>query len=93
MNSDKLFTPASNTKLFTTAATLATIGPDYTFRTTVETNSVVDRYGRLTGDLFIVGRGDPNISGRTLPYFLHTERKDPSLKVLKILLTRWSPVA
>jgi serine-type D-Ala-D-Ala carboxypeptidase/endopeptidase (penicillin-binding protein 4) len=85
MNSDKLFTPASNTKLFTTAATLATIGPDYTFRTTVETNSVVDRYGRLTGDLFIVGRGDPNISGRTLPYFLRTERKDPSLKVLEDL--------
>src|SRR5580658_3617587 len=36
-NADKLFTPASNTKLFTTAATLALIGPDYKFRTTVET--------------------------------------------------------
>src|SRR3954462_11445792 len=85
MNSDKLFTPASNTKLFTTAATLALIGPDYTFRTTIETNGNVDRYGRLTGDLFVVGRGDPNISGRTLPYFLRTERKDTSLKVLEDL--------
>ena len=36
-NEDKFFTPASNTKLFTTAATMALIGPDYRFRTTVET--------------------------------------------------------
>lgn len=85
MNSDKLFTPASNTKLFTTAAALATIGPDYVFKTTVETNGNVDRYGRLSGDLFVVGRGDPNISGRTLPYYLRTERKEPSLRVLEDL--------
>src|SRR6201990_310562 len=84
-NADKLFTPASNTKLFTTAAALALIGPDYKFHTTVETGGTLDRYGRLTGDLFVVGRGDPNISGRTLPYYLRTERKDPALKVLEDL--------
>jgi len=85
VNADKLFTPASNTKLFTTAATLATIGPDYVFKTTVETNGKVDRYGRLNGDLFVVGRGDPNISGRALPYYRRTERKEPSLRVLEDL--------
>ena len=67
-NSDKLFTPASNTKLFTTAAALALIGPDYKFRTTVETTGTLDRYGRLNGDLVLVGHGDPNLSGRELPY-------------------------
>jgi serine-type D-Ala-D-Ala carboxypeptidase/endopeptidase (penicillin-binding protein 4) len=85
MNNDKLFTPASNTKLFTTAAALALIGPDYKFKTTVETNGAVDRYGRLTGDIFVVGRGDPNLSGRTLPYYLRTERKEPALRVLEEL--------
>src|SRR5215470_16969717 len=71
INGDKLFTPASNTKLFTTAAALALIGPDYKFRTTVETSGSLDKYGRLTGDLILVGRGDPNLSGRELPYNLH----------------------
>jgi D-alanyl-D-alanine carboxypeptidase/D-alanyl-D-alanine-endopeptidase (penicillin-binding protein 4) len=64
---------------------LALIGPDYTFHTTIETNGNVDRYGRLTGDLFVVGRGDPNISGRALPYYLRTERNDQPLKVLSDL--------
>ena len=70
LNADKLFIPASNTKLFTTAAGLALIGPDYRFHTTLESTGTVDRYGRLSGDLVIVGRGDPNLSGRTLPYNL-----------------------
>lgn len=73
-NVDRLFVPASNTKLFTTAAALALIGPDYRFRTTVESNGTLDKYGRLTGDLVLVGRGDPNLSGRTLPFNLKTDR-------------------
>ncbi|MBZ5720529.1 MAG: D-alanyl-D-alanine carboxypeptidase/D-alanyl-D-alanine-endopeptidase [Acidobacteriia bacterium] len=84
-NPDKLFTPASNTKLFTTAAALALIGPDYNFRTTVETTGALDKYGRLTGDLVLVGRGDPNLSGRQLPYNLRTERNDHPIQVLEQL--------
>ncbi len=84
-NTDKLFTPASNTKLFTTAATLALIGPDYQFHTTVETNGSLDKHGRLTGDLVLVGRGDPNLSGRQLPYLLHTQRNDHPIQVLEQL--------
>src|ERR1700751_615815 len=84
-NADKLFTPASNTKLFTTAASLALIGPDYKFRTTVETNGLLDKHGRVSGDLGLVGRGDPNLSGRELPYDLRTQRNDHPIKVLEDL--------
>jgi D-alanyl-D-alanine carboxypeptidase/D-alanyl-D-alanine-endopeptidase (penicillin-binding protein 4) len=84
-NADRYFTPASNTKLFTTSAVFALIGPEYRFHTTVETSGVVDKYGRLNGDLVLVGRGDPNLSGRTLPYYLHTERKLPPIHVLEEL--------
>ena len=85
LNADKLFTPASNTKLFTTAAALALIGPDYKFRTTVETSGTLDRYGRLSGDLVLVGRGDPNLSGRELPYELKTQRNDDPIQALEAL--------
>ena len=84
-NADKLFTPASNTKLFTTAAAMALIGPDYTSRTTVETTGTLDRYGRLNGDLVLIGRGDPNLSGRELPYNLRTQRNDHPIQVLEQL--------
>lgn len=82
-DADRLFTPASNAKLFTTAAALALIGPDYRFRTTVESATMPDKYGRLSGDLVLVGRGDPNLSGRTLPYLLKTERPLPPTHVLE----------
>ncbi len=85
LNEDKLFTPASNAKLFTTAAVFGLIGPDYRFKTTVETFGNLDKYGRLNSDLVLVGRGDPNLSGRGLPYNMHTERKAPPIQVLQEL--------
>jgi serine-type D-Ala-D-Ala carboxypeptidase/endopeptidase (penicillin-binding protein 4) len=82
-NAEQLFLPASNAKLFTTAAALAAAGPDYRFRTTVEAEGRVDSHGRLLGDLVIVGRGDPNISGRVLPYALKTQRTAPHTQILE----------
>ncbi|MBV9481799.1 MAG: D-alanyl-D-alanine carboxypeptidase/D-alanyl-D-alanine-endopeptidase [Acidobacteria bacterium] len=84
-NADKLFIPASNTKLFTTAAALALIGPDYRCRTTLETTGTIGSDGRLHGDLMLVGRGDPNLSGRVLPYSVHSERSQFPIKALEDL--------
>src|SRR5215469_15166418 len=86
LNPDHLFLPASNVKLLTTAAALATAGPDYRFHTTVETTGKLDSNGRLLGDLIIVGRGDANISGRVMPYQLKTERVSPPTQALEELV-------
>ena len=83
LNPDQLFLPASNMKLFTTAVALALAGPEYRYHTTIETNGKLDDLGRLQGDLVIVGRGDPNISGRVMPYQLKTERIAPHTQVLE----------
>lgn len=56
--------PASVMKLVTTAAALDLLGADRRFETTIETAGHVDGMGRLLGDLYLVGGGDPNLSGR-----------------------------
>lgn len=62
-NEDKFFVPASNLKLFTTAAGLLILGSDYKFSTNVFVNGYQSG-STLYGDLIIQGRGDPTISGR-----------------------------
>jgi serine-type D-Ala-D-Ala carboxypeptidase/endopeptidase (penicillin-binding protein 4) len=65
-NSLKLYMPASNNKILTTAAALAQLGPNYCFKTQFWTDgSVVD--GTLKGNLIVVGFGDPWSSSRIQP--------------------------
>src|SRR5512139_3156 len=66
-NAEKAFRPASNMKLVTTAAALDAYGPDARLRTTVETAGRLDRLGRVLGDVYLVGRGDPDLSARFTP--------------------------
>jgi serine-type D-Ala-D-Ala carboxypeptidase/endopeptidase (penicillin-binding protein 4) len=81
-NADKYFVPASNMKLLTTALALDKLGPDYRFRTTVETNGTLSADGKLSGDLVLVGRGDPNLSNRKYPFDTKEEFDGPPEKVL-----------
>ena len=62
-NPDAPETIASITKLFSTAAALHFLGPEYKFKTTFWRRGEV-KDGALTGSLLVVGGGDPNISGR-----------------------------
>jgi len=54
---------ASNTKLLTTAAALAELGPEFVYETRVMVRGRIES-SILEGDLAIVGSGDPNLSGR-----------------------------
>jgi D-alanyl-D-alanine carboxypeptidase/D-alanyl-D-alanine-endopeptidase (penicillin-binding protein 4) len=56
--------PASNMKLFTTAAAMDLLHPNFEVTTTVFMRGTVDLGGTLAGDVRIVGRGDPTIGGR-----------------------------
>jgi len=67
LNAAKAFRPASTLKLVTTAAALDVYGPDARLRTTLQTASRLDGLGRILGDVFLVGGGDPNLSARFSP--------------------------
>ena len=84
-NADKYFVPASNMKLFSTALALAKLGPDFRFHTTLETRGTISDEGVLSGDVVLVGRGDPNLSNRRFPYQLKEEFDGPPEKVLAAL--------
>jgi D-alanyl-D-alanine carboxypeptidase/D-alanyl-D-alanine-endopeptidase (penicillin-binding protein 4) len=64
MNSRRSMLPASNMKLFTTAAALYYLGSDFTTKTSLYYDGKLGANGTLDGDLIVYGRGDPNISGR-----------------------------
>jgi D-alanyl-D-alanine carboxypeptidase/D-alanyl-D-alanine-endopeptidase (penicillin-binding protein 4) len=56
--------PASNMKLFTTAASIDLLKPTFQVTTTVYRHGAIGNDGTLDGDLKIVGHGDPTIGGR-----------------------------
>lgn len=66
-NADQLFRPASVTKLFSTAAALIELGPEFRFQTPVYRRGEIDAEGTLHGDLILVASGDPSLGGRTGP--------------------------
>lgn len=75
-NERKTMPTASTVKLFTTATTLLTYGPDYSLTTPIYINGPIIN-GVLKGDLIIRGAGDPSLGSK---YFFDEQSKDAFMK-------------
>ena len=63
-DADKLYHPASTMKLITAATALVKLSPSYRFHTALYVDGVED--GRVTGNLYLKGRGDPRFGSDDL---------------------------
>lgn len=70
-NSGRRIHPGSNFKLFTAAAALSQLGPDFTFQTSLHVREAAG--GRR--DYVIVGGGDPSLSEKDLDGFVEAVKK------------------
>lgn len=62
IEADKLFMPASNMKLISGVVALYTLGTGFTYKTRLWASGDTDK-GVITGDLLLVGDGDPTFGG------------------------------
>jgi D-alanyl-D-alanine carboxypeptidase/D-alanyl-D-alanine-endopeptidase (penicillin-binding protein 4) len=59
-NADRLYNPASVTKIATSLTAISRLGPDFKFRTSLYTDGTLDHAtGILHGSLYMIGSGDP----------------------------------
>src|SRR6185295_4642414 len=59
-NADRLFNPASVTKIATSLTAISRLGPDFKFRASLYTDGTLDpATGVLHGSLYVIGSGDP----------------------------------
>ncbi len=69
-NATRAFVPASNMKLFSDAAALMALGPDYRFQSQLTTDASVLDQGVLKGSLYLHLSGDPSLTQENLDQLL-----------------------
>jgi D-alanyl-D-alanine carboxypeptidase/D-alanyl-D-alanine-endopeptidase (penicillin-binding protein 4) len=74
-NANRLYIPASNMKLFSEAATLMALGPDYRFENKLSTSASQLEEGVLQGNLYLHLSGDPSFSRADLKTLLSSLRE------------------
>jgi serine-type D-Ala-D-Ala carboxypeptidase/endopeptidase (penicillin-binding protein 4) len=79
--SDRLFSPASNIKLLTTAVALKRLGSNYRFKTSLYATLPIVRKV-LEGDIYIKGFGDPNLVSEQMWLLANKLNNSPLNKVL-----------
>ena len=84
-NEEKLFVPASNAKLYSTALALTRLGPDRRFATKLVAAAPLGAGGAVEGDLLLIGGADPNFSSRIVPYNPKAEYGDDLLEPIRRL--------
>ncbi|MEM1027812.1 MAG: D-alanyl-D-alanine carboxypeptidase [Planctomycetota bacterium] len=81
-NSDKLYTPASNLKIYTSAAALDLLGPEYRWTTKVLTHdSTID--GVMSESFYLRGGGDPMFSNEELSQVAAELLAHPDMKKIE----------
>lgn len=83
-NAKQLFIPASNMKLFSEAAALMALGPEYRYKNQLSTNARHIQQGVLNGNLYLILKGDPSFTREDLRELI------ASLKEWKISTIRGS---
>lgn len=78
-NASRLLRPASTLKILTSAAALALLKPEFVYETRVYSDAPIDASGTLPGNLYVQGRGAPDLVGEA--WWLLTRRlADAGLK-------------
>jgi len=66
-NENMALCPASTLKVLTTATALELLGKTYRFTTQIAYEGTIDPQGALTGDLIVLGQGDPSLGSSFFP--------------------------
>lgn len=69
-NSEKLFHPASNMKLLTTATALSRLGPTFRFKTVLRADTSALADSTISGNIYLKGSGNPDLTSDDLRWMV-----------------------